>query len=126
MKGLVIIGTNARKAFAYDAETGELAWVRKLDGASVFGPLVHRGLVALVTQSVYLLESADGKVVWHFTWEGDSASMAETTTKNMVVTLRGKWPPGGETQVVGLDRSGVRYSASHQAFCLSLWYVRRT
>jgi outer membrane protein assembly factor BamB len=123
MKGLVIVGTNARKAFAYDAETGELAWVRKLDGPSVFGPLVHRGLVALVTQSVYLLESADGKVVRHFTWEGDSVSMAETTTKNIVVTLRGKLPPEGETQVVGLDKSGVRYSASHQAFCLFLRYV---
>jgi outer membrane protein assembly factor BamB len=123
MKGLVIVGTNARKAFAYDAETGELAWVRKLDGASVFGPLVHRGLVALVTQSVYLLESGDGKVVRHFTWEGDSVSMAETTIKNIVVTLRGKWPPGGETQVIGLDKSGVSYSASYQAFCLSLRYA---
>jgi hypothetical protein len=123
MKGLIIVGTNARKAFAYAAETGELAWVRKLDGASVFGPLVHRGLVALVTQSVYLLGSADGKVVRHFTWEGDSVGMAETTTKNIVVTLRGKLPPDGETQVVGLNKSGVRYLASHQAFCLSLRYV---
>lgn len=123
MKGLVIVGTNARKAFAHDAETGELAWVQKLDGPSVFGPLVHRGLVALVTQSVYLLESADGKVVRHFTWEGDSVSMAETTTKNLVVTLRGKWPPGGETQVVGLSERGIKYSTSHRAFCLFLRYV---
>src|SRR6266481_996451 len=33
------VDTNARETFAYDSETGELAWVRKLDGPSVFGPL---------------------------------------------------------------------------------------
>jgi outer membrane protein assembly factor BamB len=123
MKGLVIVGTNARKAFAFDAETGKLAWLRKLDGPSVFGPLVYRGLAVLVTQSVYLLDSTDGKVVRHFTWEGEGVSTAETTTKNIVVTLRGKLPAEGETQVVGLDKSGVRYSASNRAFCLSLRYV---
>jgi outer membrane protein assembly factor BamB len=117
LKGLVIVGTNARRAVAYDAESGEPAWTRKLDGPSVFGPLIYGDFVVLVTHSIYLLKPADGKVSRHFTWKGKSVSVAGISRKNIVVTLRGKLPADGESQVVGFDETGIQFSTSYRAFC---------
>ncbi|MGA7623693.1 MAG: PQQ-binding-like beta-propeller repeat protein [Candidatus Acidiferrales bacterium] len=117
MKGLVIVGTNARRAVAYDAESGELAWIRRLDGPSVFGPLIYRDFVVLVTDSIYLLKAADGKVSRHFGWKGKRVSAAGTSDENIVGVLRGKLPPYEESQVVGFNEIGIQFSTSYRAFC---------
>jgi hypothetical protein len=110
---LVLVGTNARMTAAYDTKTGKREWIRKLDGPSVFGPLVYRGLVVAVTASIYLLKPESGKVVRRFSWEAGGIN----------AILRGNWPPGGNVKLVGLDESGIQFTETCRAFVPFLHYA---
>jgi hypothetical protein len=126
VKGLVIVGTNAKMAAGYDAKTGKRVWARRLDGPSVFGPLFCRGLLAVVTDSVYLLRPESGKVVRRFSWKGDGVSGAECTPRGVIAILRGSWPPNGNVRLVGLNESGVRYTKTCLAFVPFVRYADET
>jgi outer membrane protein assembly factor BamB len=125
-EGLVIVGTNANRAVAYDAQTGKLAWVRKLDGPSAFGPLRFQRLAAIFTDSIYLLNPKTGDVMRKFSWKGDGITGAATTARNIVGTLRGKWPPSGDTQLVGVNKARIQYSIIHQSWVRFVRYARET
>src|ERR1700675_3343254 len=57
LNGLVIVPTNAKLVVAYDAHTGKFAWNQSVDGPSVFGPLLYKGLLVVVTvESLYFLD----------------------------------------------------------------------
>jgi outer membrane protein assembly factor BamB len=122
--GLVIVGTNADKAVAYDAETGELAWVRKVDGPSAKGPLLFQRFAAILTDSIYLLESRSGRVVRKFSWQGNGIRGATSTPRTIAGILEGKWPPAEETQLVGVDKSQIRYSVVHKCWGGAIRYAR--
>ncbi len=124
--GLVIVGTNANRAVAYEAQTGELAWVRKLDGPSTFGPLLFRRLAAIFTDSIYLLEPKTGEVVEKFSWKDDGVTGGTSTPKNIIATLRGPWPPSGETQLVGVNKVQTQFSATHKNWLMFMRYARET
>jgi outer membrane protein assembly factor BamB len=124
--GLVIVGTNAKMAAAYDARTGKRAWVRRLDGPSVFGPLFCRGLLAVITHSVYLLSPENGEVVRRFSWKGDGVSHAESTPRDIIAILRGVWPPVGNVRLVGLNESGIRFTQTCTAFVAFVRYAAET
>jgi hypothetical protein len=124
--GLVIVGTNARKAVAYDVETGEMAWSCKLDGPSGFGPLAFRRLAAIFTDSIYLLEPRTGRIVRKFSWKGDGINGAVSTPRNIVAKLRGKWPPDGRSEIVGVNETHVQFSKTHTVWERSLSYSRES
>jgi len=126
VKGLVIVGTNAKMAAAYDAKTGEQKWIRRLDGPSVFGPLLCRELLAVLTDSIYLLKPENGKVIRKFSWKDDSVSSAESTNRDIIVSLRGNWPPDGNVELVGVNQSGIRFTVSCRTFVTLLRYVAET
>ena len=121
--GLVVVGTNAKRALAYDAETGERVWTCPLDGPSGFGPLAYKGLIAVFTDSVYLLQPKTGKIVHKFSWKNDGVTTAASTPKGIIATLRGKWPPSGTIELVCLTESGIQFSKTLQAFMAFLRYV---
>jgi hypothetical protein len=124
--GLVIVGTNANRAVAYDVQTGELAWICKLDGPSGFGPLIFQRLAAIFTDSIYLLEPKTGKIIRRFSWKGDGIKGAVSTPRNIVGELRGKWPPEGKTELVGVTKTHIQFSNTHDVWERSLRYSRET
>jgi outer membrane protein assembly factor BamB len=124
--GLVIVGTNANRAVAYEAQTGKLAWVRKLDGGSVFGPLLFQRMAAIFTDSIYLLEPKTGQVVQKFSWKDDGITGATSTPKNIVGTLRGPSPPSLETQLVGVNKARKQFSTLHKDWLMFMRYARET
>jgi len=119
VSGLVIVGTNANMAAAYDVSTGQEAWKRKINGPSVVGPLFFRDLLVVLTSSVYLLNPADGKIVRRFSWKGDGVREADCAQREVVCMLRGNWPPNGQCRLVGLNERGVCFtdiSSTYVAF----------
>lgn len=122
VKNLVIVGTNAKMAAAYDTNSGKRAWVRRLDGPSVFGPIPCRNLLAVVTDSIYLLKPESGKVVRRFSWKPDGVSEAECTLEGIVVILKGEWPPSGDVKLVGLSERGIQFTETCRAFVSILHY----
>jgi PQQ-like domain len=124
VKKLVIVATNAKIAAAYDTRTGKRRWVCNLDGPSVFGPLLYRGLLVVVTDSIYLLKPESGKVVRRFSWKRDGVSAAECAQNGVVAILRGNWPPDGTVTLVGLNDRGMQFTETCRSFCAHLHYGR--
>jgi outer membrane protein assembly factor BamB len=124
--GIVVVGTNAKRAVAYDVKTGERAWVCSLDGPSAFGPLAYKGLIAVFTDSVYLLKPETGKVLRKFSWKNDGITTATSTPKGIIATLRGKWPPSGTVELIRLTESGIQFSKTLQAFVAFLRYAKES
>lgn len=85
---LVIVSTNAKTALAFEALSGKLVWQQKLNAPSVFGPLVHRGSVLAVANSLYVLDPTTGKVRRRFSWHDRKADLAVTTPYSIVLTFR--------------------------------------
>lgn len=125
-KGLVIVGTNANMAAAYEPRTGKRVWIRKLDGPAGWGPLKCGELVALVTDSIYLLRPESGKIVRRFSWKDDGVNSAAPTRKAIVANLRGSWLPKGSVRLVGVNKEEVYFTASHTAFVAFLRYAAET
>lgn len=127
LNGLVIVPTNAGLVVAYEAQTGKLAWHQPVDGPSVFGPLLHKGILVVVTvESLYFLDPSSGSVRRHFQWKGDRISFAESTPENVVVGLHGPLPAQGSSEVVLLSESGVCGNARLSGFCLHSRYSSET
>lgn len=126
VNGLVIVGTNAKMAAAYDARTGKRVWSRRLNGPSGFGPLLCRGLVAVITDSVYLIRPKDGRVVRRFSWKGTGISHAECSPQGTIVVLRGPLPPAGNVRLVGLNERGIRFVKNCRAFVACPRYAAET
>jgi len=124
--GLVIVGTNARRAVAYEPETGKRVWTCALDGPSAFGPLSYKRLIVVFTDSVYLLRPESGKVERKFSWKNDGVTMAASTPKGIVATLRGKWPPTASVELIGMNESGIRFSKTIRASLAFLRYVKES
>lgn len=134
MDGLVIITTNASSVLAYDAEYGELAWKQKLDGPSTFGPLVHQGCIAAVTDSLYMLTTA-GEIQRRFSWNGEKLCRIESTPRNIAVSF---WPQSlwGKPDQLGKSqpgilrlltvKSGLQQTVALQKFCDSIRYIPTT
>lgn len=120
--GLVIVATNAQIVAAYEATTGERVWVSKLDGPSHFGPLIYRRLLAVVTDSIYLLRPETGKLVRRFSWKEDGVSQAESTRRGIVAVLRGKWPDGSVT-LVGVSENGIQFTEKCKLYVAFLRYA---
>jgi outer membrane protein assembly factor BamB len=124
--GLVIVATNANRAVAYDARTGELAWVQKLDGPSTFGPLLFHKFAAIFTESIYLSELETGKVVRKYSWKDDSITVATSTPRKIVGALRGNRPPSGNAQLVGVNKNRIQYSTAQNIWWWAMRYARET
>jgi hypothetical protein len=116
VQGLVAVGTNANMAAAYDVKTGREVWRRSLNGPSVFGPLLFRDLLAVFTDSVYLLKPRNGKIERRFSWKADGVMKADCTRREVVCMLRGAWPPNGQKTLVGLNEHGIRFTNIFSAF----------
>lgn len=114
--GLVIVATNAKVAIAYDSRTGDRVWACRLDGPSHIGPILCRGLLGVLTDSVYLLSPKTGRVVRRFSWRNDGVSRAESTRKGIIAILRGKWPPDGNVTLVGLNQNGIQFTEKAKVF----------
>lgn len=124
--GLVIVGTNAKRAVAYEPETGKRVWACALDGPSGFGPLGYKTLVAVFTDSVYLLKPQSGKVARKFSWKNDGVTMAASTPRGIVATLRGEWAPRDTVQLIGLNETGIRFSKPIRASVAFLRYSKES
>jgi outer membrane protein assembly factor BamB len=124
--GLVIVGTNAKKAFAYDPETRKQVWVRPLDGPSVVGPLSFQGLAAVFTDSIYLLKPKDGTIARKFSWRNDGVTGAASTPKYIIAKLRGQWPPSGTEELVAVNKDGIQFSKAIRASVPLLRYSGNT
>ena len=123
VNGLVIVPTNANIVVAYEAITGEDAWEQKVDGPSIFGPLLHKGLLVVVAvESLYLLDPTSGKVRQHFQWKGDNIAFAESTGRDVVVALRGAWPPKDSSEIAFLNESGIHRTVSLTGHCIDFRY----
>ena len=119
VNGLVIVSTNAKVVVAYEAITGEDAWEQSVDRASTFGPLLHNGLLAVVTvESLYLLDPANGQVRQHFQWKGDYIDFAESTRRDLVISLRGSSPSKDRSEIVFLNELGIHRTGSLTGYCL--------
>jgi outer membrane protein assembly factor BamB len=125
-KGLVIVATNANMVAAYAEKSGKRVWVRKVDGPSSFGPLLFGRLLAVVTDSVYLLKPDTGEIIRKFSWKGDAVSRADCTQRNVVCILRGSWPPDGTAKLIGLDESGIHFKVSSTAYVAFVRYAKET
>jgi hypothetical protein len=123
VNGLVIVPTNANIVVAYEAITGEAAWEQKVDGPSTFGPLLHKVLLVVVAiESLYLLDPTSGEVRQHFQWKGNSIAFAESTGRDVVVALRGAWPPKDSVEIAFLNESGIHRPASLTGHCIDFRY----
>jgi outer membrane protein assembly factor BamB len=121
--GLVIVPTNAKVVIAYEAATGKDGWKQKVDGPCRLGPLQHSGLLVVVAvESVYLLDPANGKLRQHFQWKGDSIAFAESTERDVVIALRGEFPPNGNSELAFLNESGTHRTGRLTGHCLHFRY----
>ena len=125
-KDLVIVATNANMAAGYDITSGKRVWVRRLNGPSSFGPLLFRQQLAVITDSVYLLNAGTGEIIRKFSWKDDAASRADCTQRNVVCVLRGNWPSDGTAKLIGLDEKGVRFTQSSTAYVAFVRYAKET
>lgn len=125
-KGLVIVSTNANMVAAYSEKSGERVWIRKLDGPSVFGPLLFRRQLIVVSDSVFLLNLNTGKIIRKFSWKSDGVSRADCTRQAVVCILRGSSPPDGTAKLVGLDECGVQFTQTFRASVALIRYATAT
>jgi outer membrane protein assembly factor BamB len=110
VKNLVVVGTNAKVALAYDVRSGQEVWKRGLNGPSGFGPLLFRGQLVFLTDSVYFVKPTTGKVVRRFSWRKDQVHEADCTKTQVVCMLRGQWPPDGQSRLVAVDERRIRFT----------------
>jgi hypothetical protein len=134
LDGLVTVSTNAKTVVAYDALSGKLAWRKKLDGPSIFGPLVHKGCIFVVSSSLYLL-SRTGKVQRRFSWKEQRVDHAESTPRGIAVSFWPEWvgrgaePPSISEPVkltLIVTKSGLERTATLTPFSQSFRYAPAT
>src|SRR5260370_13876413 len=125
VKNLVIAATNARTAVAYTVE-GKLKWRTKLDGPSALGLFEYRGKVGVAGDSLYLLNAVTGRIRKRFHWKGGHVSQVDKSREEIVVQLRGCWPPVGGSHVMVVNCSREIQRSYRLGFCLAFRYARET
>ncbi len=125
IRNLVISATNASTTLAYTMD-GKLKWRTDLDGPSALGLFEYQGMAGVAADSLYLLDAANGRIRKHFYWKGDHVSQVDKTRKEIVVQLRGCWPPMGGSHVMVLNGSGEISRSYRVGFCLAFRYCKET
>jgi outer membrane protein assembly factor BamB len=92
-KNIVVGGTNANMAGAYDVRTGREVWRCKLDAPSGFGPLLFRDLLVLLADSVYLVKPATEKIVCKL--RSTSRNARTPISPTSLISGREGWDPQG-------------------------------
>jgi outer membrane protein assembly factor BamB len=125
--GLVVVGTNAKTALAFDWRTGRLAWRQRLDGPAATGFFVHQGLVVAVTDTVYLMCPESGRIRLHLRWRDDVVAYATDLGAQFAVLMRGSSPSQNTGNLYICDVSeGVVAQTTHNVWCPSLRYIPAT
>jgi PQQ-like domain len=125
VKGRVITATNSRTALAFTHD-GKLEWKTELDGPSVLGLFAFQGTIGVAADSLYLLDGANGRVRQRFHWSGDQVAWVESSQREIVVQLRGCWPPTGGSNLMTLNKSKVLRRSYRQGSCSVFRYARET
>jgi outer membrane protein assembly factor BamB len=115
---LAIVSTNAKTAVAYEAASGKLAWKQDLDGASTFGPVLHKRSVLAVSDSLYVLNPTSGRIQRRHFWGDRKVQKAASTPQSIIVMLR---PEMSRTEISAPNAQGVAATAeelrSETAMC---------
>lgn len=125
VKGRVCVATNARTALGYSMD-GKLQWKADLDGPSTGGLFEYRGMVGVAADSLYLLNPASGRVRKRFLWKGDQVSHVDKSPREIVLQLRGCWPPRGGSNIMVLDGSRLLRRSYRRGFCLGFRFAEET
>lgn len=125
-KGLVIVSTNAKRAVAYDPGTGKQVWVSRINGPSIFGPLLCGNLLAVVTNSIYLLQPESGKVVQRLSWKAQHVRSAGCMRGDILATVARSQPSDGSIRLVRQNKDGIRFIKTLRAFVPFVRYVPET
>ncbi|HEV8524612.1 MAG TPA: PQQ-binding-like beta-propeller repeat protein [Terriglobales bacterium] len=126
LDGLVVVGTNARTAAAFDTANGRRVWKRNLNGPAVFGLLRHRDMVVVVTESIYLLSPGSGNVEKHLRWRKESVDYVENFGGRLAAVLRDRSSNGTSRISVCDVVKGAVNTVSHDVWCPTLRYVPET
>jgi outer membrane protein assembly factor BamB len=126
VNGLVIAGTNARTAVAFDAASGRQIWKRNLDGPAVFGLLRHRGMIVVVTDSIYLVSPHNGEVEQHLRWRNETVESAENFGDSLAAVMRDSSTKGTSRIFVCDVFTRAVKTVSHTVWCPTLRYVPET
>lgn len=143
MNGLVIVSTNAENAVAFDALSGRLMWNQKLDGPSVFGPVIHQDSILTVADSLYLLNPRTGKVRRRFAWEKEKVQQVDCSPQSIVLSFQPKLsnlrlpPDKAEAEKMAalqpesmtltlIGKSGAQRIKKIDAYCPTFRYVPQT
>lgn len=124
--GLVIVSTNAKRAVAFDTRTGSQVWVSKIDGPATFGPLLCGNLLAVVTNSIHLLQPKSGKIVRKFSWRREWTRGVECMQRDILATVVRSQPSDGSIKLVRLNKDGIRFINTFRAFVPFVRYVPET
>jgi hypothetical protein len=83
-------------------------------------------MLVVITHSIYFLKPESGKVIRRFSWKDGGLSEADCTQRNVVCMLRGRWPPDGNSRLVGLNADGIRYTQNSTAYVALIHFAHAT
>jgi outer membrane protein assembly factor BamB len=144
VRNLIIVSTNAKTAVAYEAVSGKRAWKQELDGPSVFGPVLHKRSVLVVSGSLYVLDPTSGKIQRRILWNDSNVQQAASTSQSIIVMLRPEIPHteisatnagavteaaaelGSKTAMCVIATSGTQRKRQIAAFCPQFRYEAST
>ncbi len=84
--GLVYIGSNDGKVYAFDATTGHTRWIGSTDGLNLASPAVVNGVVYVgsLDQKLYAFDALTGKERWTTAVPGSAISSSPTVANGVV------------------------------------------
>lgn len=124
--GVVIVGTNARRVVALDANTGRGVWKRRVDGPAVYGLLRHKRFVIVLGSSVYLISPETGEIEKRLRWSDSAVESVEDFGTKLVAVMKDSAMSGAHELVVCDIARGSQRPVSHELWCPILRYVRDT
>ncbi len=126
VNGLVVVGTNARTAVAFNVANGRRVWKRHVDGPAVFGLIRHRRLIVVSASSVYLVASTSGEVQRRLSWPNYSLEGVEDFGTRLMVLMRDHTMHGNSRIAVCDIAKQTTEMVSHKVWCPILRYVPET
>jgi outer membrane protein assembly factor BamB len=123
---MVVVGTNANMAAAYDIKTGNRVWFRELDGPSLPGPLLLGSCLAVFADSVYFLAPESGQIVQKFSWDASRADSPNGVGDDVIAILRSNASVDGVYKLVRLGEHSIRFTQTRENFATSLIYAIET
>lgn len=109
LRDLVIVTTNAKTAVAYEALSGKSAWEQKLDGPSTFGPIAHEDSILAVSNSLYVLDPANGEIRRSFSWNNLKVDQATSAGQNVIVIIQ---PEASHIEISAASAKAISAAAS--------------